>query len=108
MRVDDRYLDGIYYDAEVGTFVEIDRPEDSDEAAILSEIGPAGTDTVLSGEEWAQKHEDLLPVPEEAIENPVEYYEHVIEKLRRRASEEFDVGFFYADQMTQVTELKLE
>lgn len=103
--VDDHYSEGVYYDGEAGTFVEIEPAESEGGVAILSPVGVEGGATVLDGEEWDEKQEDLLPVPEDAVEDPAAYYEHVVDTLRRRTTENPGVGFMYADSMTEVAEL---
>lgn len=107
MQVDDRYLDGIYYDGEVGTFVEIGRPEDESGTAVLSEIRDGGGETTLTAEQWQDKQQEMLPVPEAAVDDPVGHYEQVVNTLRQRDNH-FDVGFIYADRMTQVAGLQTE
>lgn len=100
MTVDDRYLDGVYYDAGVGSFFEIDRDDETGEAILIDTDG----DEVerLGPEEWIDSQEDFMPVPEVAVDDPVRYYERKVENLRRD-DEEFDQGFMYADEVTEVS-----
>lgn len=108
MSVDEHYSEGVYYDSEVGTFVEIEPADGPVAEAVLSPAGVDDRETILDAEEWEEKEADLLPVPEDAIEDPVAYYEHVIETLRRRTPEDPGIGFMYADAMTEVAELHPE
>ena len=108
MSVDDHYNEGVFYDGEVGTFVEIEPADGPEGEAVLSPVDIEGGTTALDTEEWEAKQEELLPVPEDAVEDPVAYYEHVIETLRRRTPEDPGVGFMYADAMTEVAELHPE
>lgn len=106
MTVDDHYLDGVYYDGENGSFVKVRQPKGGEGVAaeIISPPQPGVEPVPLGDDEWESLKDNLLPVPEKAIESPAAYYEHVVETLRRD-DHQFDVGFLYADEMTEVAEL---
>jgi hypothetical protein len=101
MTVDDRYLNGIYYDRNGGGSVQIERDEETGGAILINMEGEE-LDR-LGPEEWLEHQEDYIPVPEAAVDDPVGYYERVVETLHRD-DHNFDQGFMYADEVTEVVE----
>jgi hypothetical protein len=99
MTVDDRYLDGVYYDGNGGGSVRIERDEETGEAILINMEGEE--EARLGPEEWREYREDFMPVPEAAVDDPVGYYERVVETLRRD-DHNFDQGFMFADEVTKV------
>jgi hypothetical protein len=69
-QVDDRYTNGIYYDAAIGDFCTIQRGDDGAEL-----VNPSNGNVyhVVPYEEW--NGQDFFAVPEEAVNDPVGYFE---------------------------------
>lgn len=100
-QVDDSYLDGIYYSLGTSECYQIDRDETTGEAILIDMDGDEADR--LDPEEWITNQDDFYPVPEDAIRNPVRYYQHRIDHALQ-SEQEFDVGFVYAREMTEVVE----
>lgn len=99
MTVDDRYLNGVYYDRNGGGTVRIERDEETGEAILINMEGDE--ECRLGPEEWQDHQDDFMPIPEAAVDDPVGYYERVVETLRRD-DHNFDQGFMYAAEVTKV------
>ncbi|RLM94396.1 hypothetical protein [Haloarcula sp. Atlit-7R] len=100
---------GVYYDRDNSRFVRVKEPQGGEAVAaeVITPLEPGVEPVPLTAEEWEDLQDDLLPVPGKAVEDPVAYYEHVVETLRRD-DHQYDVGFMYADKMTEVAALQTE
>lgn len=100
-RVDDSYLDGTYLDLTTGECYQIDRDETTGEAILLDMDGDEAER--LTPGDWVANQEDFVPIPQEAVRDPVNYYETKVDQLRQ-LDKKLDAGFIYARQMTEVVE----
>lgn len=101
------YLDGVYYDASVGECYTYSLGvDDGDTVVKLSDPVTEEYVESLSLEEFKELEPDLFPVPEEAVRDPVNYFEREVSK--RMANTEFDTGFIYANSRTEVVERDTE
>jgi len=102
-KIDDRYTEGVYYDGTVCEFYTFDRSEDGESVTLLTPITEEEVET-LSADEFHNIQEDLFPVPEEAMNDPVRYFEDWI--ANHSAHAEFDVGRLWADKATEIVEVR--
>jgi hypothetical protein len=101
-KIDDRYTEGVYYDATVGEFYEYDRSDDGESVTLFDPVTGEQIET-LGAEEFNGLQPDLYPVPEEAVYDPVGYFENWIADHAVRG--EFDVGRIWADYATEIVEV---
>jgi len=100
--VDDRYLTGVWYNGEIGEFEQYD--VNGDEVKIYSSDGEL-LDTVEFLETGA-----LTKVESKAVENPVEYYEEIIDWFHannlsaNHLPHREEISFMYARQQIKVVE----
>lgn len=96
-RLDDRYTEGVYYNAASGDFCEIQRGEEAVEL-----VNPQSGDVYheVSYSDW--HGEDFYPVPEVAIDDPVAYLENWVSQKMARS--EMDVGLMFAGVNTKIVE----
>jgi hypothetical protein len=97
----DEFFDGVYYDGTVGEFYEFEHVGDG--VALIDPNDGERVET-LSIEEFEEIENDLFQVPEEAIDDPVDYFYTYLGTLVGPA--EMDVGFMYADRQTKVVEVE--
>lgn len=97
---DDRFMEGVYYDASVGEMYRFERDDDAEAVTVRDPHGERVES--LSFDEFVDLQPDLYPVPEEAVENPVNYFEREVSK--RLEDAEFEPGLLYANEMTRVVE----
>lgn len=104
--IDSDEWDGVYYDAEGGEFVTV---EVSGMNLLLKcEEDGALYHTVGSAEEWEDIRDDLMAVPEDAVENPLRVGERIYNKGFERLMEhdmfDSDIAVMYADRKVTVVE----
>lgn len=103
--IDDRFTTGVWYDAHTGDFHSIRHHPDTDEVAFCD------PDT---GKEWERipaedfDPADQYPVPDQAVNDPVAFYEDVVQYAISEMGERLpvgdEIGFRYADENTEVAE----
>lgn len=101
-KVDDRYTEGVYYDGTVGEFFTFDRSEDGTHVELLTPITNESVET-LSAKEFHNIQDELWEVPEEAMDDPVAYFENWVS--RQSAHADFDVGRLWAQKATEIVEV---
>ncbi len=101
-KIDDRYTEQPYYYAATGEFYTVDRSDDG-ERATLRDPRTGEELERLSADEFHELQQDLLPIPQEAVRDPVEYFEHWVAIHSGRS--EMDVGLLWADRVTEVVEV---
>lgn len=99
--VDDVYRQGVYYDSERGTFHQIDVDEETGEA-ILCDIDGEMLEQ-LDVQQWVDVRRNLMPVPQDAVDDPVGYFERKVNDLLC-ADTYGNRGLLYADEVTEVVE----
>jgi hypothetical protein len=98
MPLGDRFMTGVWYEVETGDFVTFDRDDEGETVIICDEEGDE-----LDRIAFVDFHpEDYYPVREEAVDNPVNYFEREVSK--RMESAMFDASFQYANERTEVVE----
>lgn len=99
---------GVYYDAESGVFISVTSRENNTIAIESIESTDNDDEPVVydSVESFHEEEPDLMPVPESAIENPVQVAEDVyaegFETLLNQSVD--DVAILYADRHTKIVE----
>ena len=110
-RLDDKYTEGIWYDAMNGDFCEIQEHPDKELVELVNpENGNVYWDMPVS--EWVEdEQQDFNRVLQEAVDDPVDFYRVTVENLVDAAqyqgkslpfSEE--ISFRYARQQVEISE----
>lgn len=96
---DDRYMEGVYYHGGAGECYKFERDEENHEVIMREPVSEE--QEKLSFEEFVYNvQDDLFPVPEKALNRPVEYYNDVVNIVMGK-DPHFDVGYLYADKVTR-------
>ena len=98
--IDDKYLEGVWYNGDVGEFEEYERTDDGEVDIIVDgEI----VDTVEYFETGG-----LTRVEDDAVENPVEYYEEIVDYMftRQHPTLPFnqEISFMYTRENIDICE----
>lgn len=96
--LDDRWFDGVYYDSTVDDFYTLRRGDDGVE---LIDVEVGEHVETLGVEEFSDLQFQLMRVDDDAVEDPAEYVEHVMDEYVRN-QDVFDASFEYADRLTEV------
>lgn len=99
--VDQRFLDGVYYDTDVDDLVQIGSDTDSEELIITN---LEGTDVQrASPETWTEIKPHLKALSDTGIGDPAGYYQMKIAALLGHDPHlDFDPEFVYAQRTTEV------
>lgn len=95
--LDDRYLEGVWYDSMSGDFCKLRRGD----SRHVEMVNP-GTSEVyheIAYDDWDGA--DFYRVPDEAIEDPVSYIE---DNPQSTDPNHFDPGYLFADKNTKLVE----
>lgn len=106
-RIDDRFTEGVWYDMMTGDYLQFEQREDYDVALFDTEGDEID---VIAIEDFTP--EDFYRVPEEAVEDPVNYLTRKIDWLRvestepgNRLSVRESIGVGYAQEKTEIVEV---
>lgn len=113
--LDDKYTDGVWYDMAAGDYCRIVEYGDMREATVgLIEPDGERSDPYYTFDEDFDNSEDILStleadfykVPDEAVENPVDFFIECIDHLHRGESLSLrgQRGFGYSRQQVEISE----
>jgi len=101
-KIDDRYTEGVWYDGTVGQFYKFNRSDDGTSVELENPITGESVET-LDAEEFHNIQGEILPVPEEAIDDPATYFRNWISHHASRS--QMDVGRMWAERATEIVEV---
>jgi hypothetical protein len=108
--IDDKYLSGVWYDQLNGDYCEIQRGGLNDENERLVELVNPETNSVywdMPVSKWVEdEQQDFRPVPEEAVEDPVNFIIEMLDFAQRGETLHRDgqIGLGYARQAVEIEE----
>lgn len=104
MELKDRFQDvDVWYDGETGDFVSIEMNEETGNVVLVTPPYETGSVIIheFEGDDWEVEKDNFIPVPDEAYDNPVQYFKN---NLDHSASDEFDVGYLFAQEVIEITD----
>lgn len=104
MELKDRFQDvEVWYDGETGEFVSIEMNEETGNVVLVTPPYETGSVIIheFEGDDWEVEKDNFIPVPDEAYDNPVQYFK---KNLNHSASDEFDVGYLFAQEVIEITD----
>lgn len=102
--LDDRWFNGVYYDSTTDEYYTFKRANGGVE--LVNAATGVFTET-LGSEEFKDLQPRLMHVDYDAVADPAEYVEHVMDEYVRN-QEMFDASFEYADRLTEVVNVEVE
>ena len=103
-RIDDKYAHGVWFDGTTGSFYELNRINDGERDRIkLKDALNDDIVEVLDAAEFLDRQHDFYPVPDNALNDPVEYLDKYLTQLKR-SERALDVGKIWARRVTEIVE----
>lgn len=108
--IDDRFLSGLWYDLADGTICQVIETENG--VALATPDGDVYHEYTDPDDFMSDAGVDLRQIPQDAIDDPVEFYQEIVDYLYHRAvsGESFstlpiddEIGFKYARNQVEVS-----